>query len=82
MTDRPAPASSTDVLLGLVLDELQGLRADMSVARGGAVSASDEQGTVELREPTEPSSSTVKPPAPAPATRSRGGSGRQRSRKT
>lgn len=49
---RPAPVCSTDQLLSLVLDELQGLRSDLA-GRGGAASP-DDQGRVELREPERP----------------------------
>lgn len=50
VADRPAPASSTDVLLSQIRVELVGLRQELVDARGGA-GAPSADGRVELREP-------------------------------
>jgi hypothetical protein len=64
MAQRPTPVTTTDALLSLVLDELQGLRSDVAAHRGGAPVTPEVPGTpVELREPD---------PAPRQRQRTRG----------
>lgn len=43
MSDRPAPLTTTDTMLGLVLDELQSLRADLA-GRGGTPAPQNDPG--------------------------------------
>jgi len=60
---RPTPRTTTDELLLLVLDELQGMRADLAGARG-AGAEQPMSGRVEIREPA-PAPAPVKKAAPA-----------------
>ena len=61
---RPIPRTTTDAFLALVLDELQGLRADLAGARGGDVEQT-MSGRVDMSEP-EPT-----PTSPAKKTAAR-----------
>lgn len=60
----PTPVTATDMFLSAVLDELQGLRADLALGQSGNVPKLEAlaPASVELREPVE-TPTTAKTPA-------------------